>query len=325
MAGLNPVDFVGRVATLARARRTGWSAWGILVLLFALALAVRIVFAARLDPAPLAPFLPAVLIATLVCGWRKSLALVAASAVAGWFLFASRPAWFLMTPPFDVRVGAFLALSGFLMLLTEALAQAVQRLETAARLNADLFRELQHRVSNNFQIVAATLQKARRGIADTAALDAIDHAISRVNSLARLHRRLYDPNSYGGGFEPILREVLAETFEGLAVDVRIDIEPEALSIGQMTTIVLLVTEAAINAAKHVFRPQRGRTFAVSLRGPGPEKALTISDDGPGFAASENETTPRYGLTVMRGLAAQLGGTLEISQGAGATLRVAFKS
>jgi two-component system, sensor histidine kinase PdtaS len=116
---------------------------------------------------------------------------------------------------------------------------------------------MQHRVANNFQIVAATLQKARKGVADKAALDAIDHAIFRINSLAQLHRRLYDPNSYGEGFEPIVREVLAETFHGVAVGIRIDVEAEALSVGQMTTIVLLVNEAAINAAKHVFRPQRG--------------------------------------------------------------------
>jgi two-component system, sensor histidine kinase PdtaS len=306
-------------------RRTGSSAWGILLLLFAVGLTVRFVFASRLDQIPFAPFLPMAPIATLICGWRKALALLAASAVAGRLQFASEPANFVMTPPFEVRVGAFLALGGFLIALTEALAQALQRLETAARVNADLFREMQHRVANNFQIVAATLQKARKGVADKAALDAIDHAIFRINSLAQLHRRLYDPTSYGGGLEPILREVLAETFHGVLVGVRIEVEAEALSVGRTIAIVLLVNEAAINAPKHVFRPQRGRTFAVSLLGRGPKKVLTISDDGPGFETGENETTPRYGLAVMRGLAAQLGGTLEISKEAGATIRVAFNS
>ena len=198
-------------------RRTGSSAWGILLLLFAVGLTVRFVFAPRLDQIPFAPFLPMATIATLVCGWRKALALLAASAVAGRLQLASEPANFVMTPPFEVRVGAFLALGGFLIALTEALAEALQRLETAARVNADLFREMQHRVANNFQIVAATLQKARKGVADRAALDAIDHAIFRINSLAQLHRRLYDPTSYSGGLEPILREVLAETFHGVVV------------------------------------------------------------------------------------------------------------
>jgi two-component sensor histidine kinase len=87
------------------------------------------------------------------------------------------------------------------MLLTvvEGLAQAVLKAEGLALANADLFRELQHRVANNFQIVSATLQKGRRTVADPAALAAIDTAISRVQAMAAMHRRLYDAKSYASG------------------------------------------------------------------------------------------------------------------------------
>jgi len=51
--------------------------------------------------------------------------------------------------------------------------------------------------------------------------------------------------------------------------------------------------------------------------------ILIADDGPGFKVEETEFAPHYGLSVMRGLAAQLGGALEISSGQGATIRVAF--
>jgi hypothetical protein len=100
-AELARVDLVAQVARLARVRRTGWSAWVILFFLFAMGLAVRILFASRFDPAPFAPFLPAVLIATLVCGWRKSVVLLAASVAASWFFFASQPGAFSLTPPFE--------------------------------------------------------------------------------------------------------------------------------------------------------------------------------------------------------------------------------
>jgi hypothetical protein len=53
---------------------------------------------------------------------------------------------------------------------------------------------------------------------------------------------------FGGLAEPILREVLAETFDGIVVGVRIDVKAETLSVGRTTAIVLLVNEAAINAA-----------------------------------------------------------------------------
>ena len=133
------------------------------------------------------------------------------------------------------------------------------------------------------------------------------------------------PNSYRNGLTPVLREVLAETFRDVSVELRLNLDSENLAVGQMTTIVLLVNEAAINAAKHVFAPERGGTFTVKLDGEGRQRLLTIADDGPGFQAADSDASPRYGLAVMRGMAAQLGGRLEVSDLRGATIRVAFMS
>ena len=161
---------------------------------------------------------------------------------------------------------------------------------------------------------------------DPAALQAISLALGRVHSMADLHRRLYDAAAYSHGLEPILRDVLSETFRALSVDVRLEIRCSELSVGQMTAIALLVNEAAINAAKHVFRPGKGRLFEVSLaEGKRGRVQLTIHDDGPGIPSEtvDGPETRRFGLTVMRGLAAQLGGSLELPGGPGPTLSVKF--
>jgi len=85
-------------------------------------------------------------------------------------------------------------------------------------------------------------------------------------------------------------------------------------------VAALSTASAANAR---VSSQHGEEFVVSLRVQRSENVLTVSDDGPGFKSPETNTAPRYGLAVMRGLAVQLGGTLEISDGPGATIRVAF--
>jgi len=308
-----------RVARLARLRRSGWSAWTVWLICFGVAAAAHFAFA----QAPFAPFLAAIVVVTLLCDWRKSLVLVTAAVILDRLHLSVAPETYIFASTYTVRVLAFVLLSFLLTGLMEAFAQAVLQLERSAELNADLFRELQHRVSNNFQIVAAMLQRARRGVEDADALDALDDAISRVHSLAHLHRRLYDPKTYGGGIEPILREVLAQTLQDLEVELRLHIEGRGLSVGKMTAITLLVNEAAINAGKHVFRPRRGRTFSVFLRSDGSKASLIVCDDGPGFAKIENDDRSRYGLSVMRGLATQLGGALEAFNDPGATLRVVF--
>jgi two-component sensor histidine kinase len=312
---------------IAKTRRTGVWSWLLAGLFLAAAIVVRLALSHWLDPVPFMTFYPAVLATTLLCGWRQGALVMVLSAAAAEFFF--------MEPKFSFALGTysavlwiigFLVVAAFLMALIEGMVQAVLRLDNTARVNEELFRELQHRVANNLQIVAATLQKALRGLEDPAAVQAISHAIGRIHSMAGLHRRLYDAAAYSEGLEPILRDMLAEAFRALPVDIRLAVGPGELSVGEMTAIALLVNEAAINAAKHVFRPRKGALFEVSLAEVEPGRMeLKVRDDGPGLppGATAQPEMQRFGLTVMRGLAGQLGGSLETPEGAGATLRVAF--
>ena len=314
------------LVNLAKTRRTGAWSWVLAGLFLAAAVVLRLALAGWLDPIPFTTFYPAVVASTLLCGWRQGALVLVLSTIAAWFYFSRQGFPFAIGFDDALEVMGFLLVAGFLIALVEGLVQAVLQLDNTARVNEDLFRELQHRVANNLQIVAATLQKAQRTLQDPAALQAISLAIGRVHSMAGLHRRLYDAAAYSHGLEPILRDVLSETFRALPVDVRLEIRCGELSVGQMTAIALLVNEAAINAAKHVFRPGKGTLFEVSLaEGKRGRVQLTIHDDGPGIPseAVEGPETRRFGLTVMRGLAAQLGGSLELPRGPGATLTVKF--
>ena len=312
---------------IAKTRRTGLGSWILAGGILVAALVVRLALAPWLDPVPFITFYPAVAASTLLCNWRHGALVMALSAVASWFLFVE-PRFSFAIVGFGpaLQITAFLLVAGLLTALIEGLVEAVLQLDHAARANEDLFRELQHRVANNLQIVAATLQKAQRDMRDPAAVQAINHALGRIQSMAGLHRQLYDAAAYSQGLGPILRDVLAEAFRTLPVEIRLDIRTGKLSVEEMTAIALLVNEAAINAAKHVFRPRKGALFEVSLAEVERGRAqLTIRDDGPGMPseAAAGPQAQRFGLTVMRGLAGQLGGSLDLSEGPGAALRVKF--
>ncbi|MBK1662657.1 ATP-binding protein [Paracraurococcus ruber] len=76
--------------------------------------------------------------------------------------------------------------------------------------------------------------------------------------------------------------MLAETFRDLQVTVSIEPIPAPLSVSRMTALVLLVNEAALNAANYAFRPGYDGIFAVSLRPhAGGALRLVVHDDGPG--------------------------------------------
>ncbi|WP_431269307.1 sensor histidine kinase [Dankookia sp. P2] len=321
--------WVGPVSAILRPHPTGVRAWAIALALFAASLAARLALERWLAPIAFLTFYPAIIAAALVCGWRQGLLVVALSTLAGWYLFLEPHGSFAFrnsgTP---VILAGFVTVALFQVVLLAALAEVIRRLEALQAAHADLFRELQHRVANNMQLVASTLHVAQRRITDPEAREVIGQATARVDAMARLHRKLYDPDSYRNGLEPVLREVLGETFQGLPVRLDIRLAPGPLTIGQMTAIVLLVNEAAINAAKHVFRPEQGSAFEVALR-PGADGRLLLEmrDDGPGLGPAQpgGEASRRLGMTIMQSLARQLGGCLEVLDGPGMALGVHFAS
>jgi two-component sensor histidine kinase len=94
----------------------------------------------------------------------------------------------------------------------------------------------------------------------------------------------------------------------------------------MTAIVMLVTEAATDAAKHAFCPDQKGRFEVGLREqPGGRFLLTVDHHAPriGAVPVEAPAGQRLGMHIIQALAGQLGGRLEVGSGPGPTLVVEF--
>jgi two-component sensor histidine kinase len=319
------VAWVRELSSLTR-RRQGISTWALALAFLAVSIMARLTLAPWLHPIPFLTFYPAIVASTLVCGWRQGTVVLFLSALAAWFLFLAPGQSFELDAHVGVALLGFLAVGGFDVLLVAALAELVRRLEDSKRAQESLFRELQHRVANNMQMVIAMLRNGRRALRDSVALDVIDQASARVAAMAQLHRRLCDRNAYANGLEPILQDVLADVFHGLDVTTKIDISVRNLPADQTTAILLLVNEAAMNAAKHVFSKGQGSFFAVALseRADG-RRELIIEDDGSGIAPVLPDADPSktLGMAIMQALASQLCGALEVQCDQGTRLRVAF--
>jgi len=306
-------------------KRQGASTWALALALLAASVMARYALSPWLEAAPFLTFFPAIVVSTLLCGWRQGTVVLILSAFAAWYFFIPSAHAITITGAPLVELIGFLGVGGFDVVLVAALVELVRRLEDASRVQDSLFHELQHRVANNMQILASMLRQSRRSLHDTAGVEIIDQAAARIVAMAQLHRRLYDRSAYLNGPEPILRDVLADTFHDLPVDIKLDICAQGLSIDQMTAIVLLVNEAAINAAKHVFSRRLGTSFKVSLsaRANG-RRQLLIHDDGPGITlAPARPQRPTLGMAIMEAFASQLGGSLEVLGEPGTTLSVEF--
>ena len=311
----------------ASIKRQGLLSWTVALALFTGSVAVRFPLAPFVDGlAAFTTFYPAIIVATLICGWRQGTLVLVLSALTGWYFFLE-PSLALKGQKTIEAIAVFLFVGGLDVVLVAALRETIRRVELAKAMQETLFAELQHRVANNLQFVVALLRNAQRNLRNpVVAAETLNAAEDRILAMAELHRRLHDGTAYEKGLEPLLRDMIAHAFRDLPVAVRVDVSGASdLTIDQMTAMTLLVNEAAINAAKHVFSRGLGTRFDVSLaKDENGRLHLNITDDGPGIAAQGTGTEAEsLGMGIMEAFATQLGGSLEVGHHGGTSLTVDF--
>ena len=178
-----------------------------------------------------------------------------------------------------------------------------------------LLKEVNHRVNNSLQIVAAMLhlQSAQTESADVR--HELREASSRITAIARAHQRLYSSDQIGS-LE--LGTYLTQVCEDIIASVpscEIDVSAERGIIvpsDRAVTIVLLVNELVTNAIKHAYPQARCRLW-IGLSG-GAEGAIsiTVRDEGVGLPANfELEGGRRLGMRLVTAFTEQLKGKLQV--------------
>ncbi|MBC7953919.1 MAG: MEDS domain-containing protein [Rhodospirillaceae bacterium] len=186
-----------------------------------------------------------------------------------------------------------------------------------------LLNEIHHRVKNNLQIVSSLLMLKASSFTEPAARQAVEDTQNRIHAMGLIHGMLYREHS---GHESIdFAEYLRALAEHLVFAygegdrIAIDVEDGSALGEAMVPLDLAVplgvamAEAITNAIKHAFPDGRAGLISVSMTRTGEDFVLSIADDGRGITATEMARHGAgAGLSLIRGLVAQAGGTLELS-------------
>jgi two-component sensor histidine kinase len=296
-------------------------AYGVALAVVAIAACVRWIIAPGSNAiAPFITFFPAVLAAALYGGMRPGiLAAVLSVLVAGW--------WFVQpTSPANslINSAAFLANA----LLIAALAAHTRKLlaerEQQHRALETLHAEQGHRISNKLTLIGSLLSMQIKSTEDASVRAALEQAMNRVQSVARVHEHLQRGIAH--------ESVNAETYLGelcrnmgtlsdcdrVQIDCRVGkIE---LDVDRALPFGMILTELMTNALKHAYPPPSSGKIAVAFDKRGNEFVLTVRDDGAGLPEGF-ERTGRLGVKVIRALVAQLKGTLDIKRENGTTFEI----
>ncbi|MET0307599.1 MAG: sensor histidine kinase [Sphingomonas sp.] len=304
---------------------------GVGLLATACAALIRFLFDTLVPGAAVFPLVfPAAMAATLFAGWLAGATAGTISILFGWYyLYPIKNSFQFATPAAAISVGNVIIACVITVALAEFFRRSVQRVtrerdrEIAER---DLFlEEFEHRVKNNFTLVASLLDMQRRRTSGETA-EALGAALSRIESIARAHRHLYRGASAPGTVDmaAYLHELCAALSEALflrgAITLDCDSDHGALPRDRAVSIGLVVNELVTNAVKHAFTGRDTGAIHVRFRRGDTGWLLTVQDDGGGLPPVPRTKRSDGGLgqRLIDGFVRQAHGTVTTESGPNGT-------
>ena len=173
-----------------------------------------------------------------------------------------------------------------------------------------LLREVNHRVGNSLQLIAAFLQLQSNGESSAPVRAALTDATRRVMAVAQVHKRLYTSNDvqsvsvdqYLGALVDDLSKTDNSDISPLSLDAEVlELDPDrAVAIG------VIVNELVLNAMKYAYPKQKGPIRVGLKRINGRQAMLSVEDDGIGHDIKAKAKSTGLGRSIVGAMATRLG-------------------
>lgn len=174
-----------------------------------------------------------------------------------------------------------------------------------------LLREINHRFSNDLQLIISLLAMQSRRAASAEARQVLDDTMERVAIVARARKALSGPR------QPSLQSALEQVSEalhvqaeprGIMIATQFESAIHGLSSAQVMTIALVVNELATNAIKHAFDENAGGRIGVTVGlNNGRDLRIIVEDDGLPFSETRHGDGTGFGTGLAKRLMASIGG------------------
>ena len=273
--------------------------------------AITVRFMLPQEGLPFITVFPAVVVCAVLSGiWAGAGAALIGGFISWFYWFIPNNAWAEYFALGAYGVGCIILLAAVRLLQAAIVSLAAERDRSAL-----LFRELQHRVANNLQLVSALLARHRREIRNRPgeALEVLKAAEHRINILGRIHRKLthIEPSALRTPeYLHQLCEEIVKAFgrENVLCDIRIghvEIAPQ-----QLSSVAMLLFELLTNSFKHAFPNERGGKIIIRMDRETEFLVLTYEDTGPGLPEDfDPKKGTGLGTKMIETFSSQLGGAV----------------
>lgn len=192
-----------------------------------------------------------------------------------------------------------------------------------------LMKEIHHRVKNNLQIVISLLSTQSKYLDNDAALKAINESQNRMHAMSLIHQKLYQSDDVATVNMHIyiteLIEHLKESYTATAIINSNGVENVDLDISKAIPVGLILNEAITNSIKYAF-PNNGQGNISVLMHKDEDRniVLIVTDNGVGLPVDfDNNDGGSLGMSLIKGLTAQLNGKIDIISRDGVKIIITF--
>lgn len=217
--------------------------------------------------------------------------------------------------------------------LEERVEKRTQELELARKRAEVLLSEVNHRVANSLQLVAALVNMQSRTVTEESAKGALKETEARIQAISQIHKSLYISNDVTA---VALNDYLGVMLDNLGVAMRKDghmarltraLEPVVLPTDESISLGVVATELVTNAFKYAYPAGQSGDIRVTLRKlPEGRAELVVQDDGVGLGAAVRPSGTGLGSKIITAMAATLKTKIEyINRTPGTAARLVFST
>ena len=196
-----------------------------------------------------------------------------------------------------------------------------------------LLSEVNHRVGNSLQLVAALVHMQSNTLTDESAKGALKETETRIQAISQIHKSLYTSSDVTS---VALHDYLGVMLENLGAAMHNDghtarltnaLDPVLLPTDQSISLGVIVTELVTNAFKYAYPAGQSGDICVMLRKLQEGRAeLVVQDDGIGLGATVHPGGTGLGSKIIAAMAAALKTKVEyINRVPGTAARLVFST